>query len=43
MKPHFVQTEAVKRELEWLGDGWRGSLSCKILFLSQVRKDAIQG
>lgn len=38
MKPHFVQIEAVTRELQWFGDEWRWRVRCKILFLSQVRK-----
>ena len=38
MKPHFVQTEAVKRESERFGNGWRWRVSCKILLASQVRK-----
>lgn len=42
MKLHFVQTEAMKKELEWFGDGWRRSVSCKILSLSQVRKTQFQ-
>lgn len=42
MKPHFVQIEAVTRELQWFGDERRWRVRCEILFLSQVRKTSFE-